>query len=283
MTAYSHEELERIRNATAYSVDEEKIGSVGNIYLDDDTGEASWVSVNTGWFGTSQSIVSLQGSRLDPEGDLRLSYAKDLVKDAPRVADDGHLAPEEERLFTHYNLGTSRGVADPDLDRDAARDRDVARELDRDRDRDLDRDLDVDRGREVRRDEGQSVTRSEEQLTVGTEQVRTGRARLRKYVTTEEQTVTVPVQKEVLSVERTPIADGERRGGTISDQGDQVEEIVLSEERPVVSKETVAVEEVSVGKDVVTEEHQLTEQVAKEHVDVDTDGDTGADGRATRR
>lgn len=262
---YSHDEIDRLHNATAYGSDGEKIGSVANVYLDDDTGEASWVSVTTGWFGTSQSFVPLQGSTYERDGDLRVPYTKDQVKDAPRVDADGHLSPEEEsRLYSHYSLDSTRRVADVDHDR---LDRDVNR--DGDRDEHVDRDV---RG-DVHRDDAQSVTRSEERLKVGTEEVQTGRARLRKYVTTEEQTVTVPVQREVLSVERTPIADGERRGDAITDTGEQVEEIVLREERPVVDKETVAVEEVSVGKDVVTEEHQVTEQVAKEHVDVDTEGD----------
>jgi len=118
------------------------------------------------------------------------------------------------------------------------------------------------------------VTASEERLNVDKEQVETGRARLRTYTTEEEQTVTVPVTKEKVLVERTP-ADG-RTGGTI-DADDQVDEVVTREERPVVTKETVDVEEVRLGKERVTENETVTDTVRKEHVEVDGDNVTDVD------
>lgn len=118
------------------------------------------------------------------------------------------------------------------------------------------------------------MTASEERLNVDKEQVETGRARLRTYTTEEEQTVTVPVTKEKVLVERTP-ADG-RTGGTI-DADDQVDEVVTREERPVVTKETVDVEEVRLGKERVTENETVTDTVRKEHVEVDGDNVTDVD------
>ena len=44
-----------------------KIGSVGQVYLDDETGQPDWVTVNTGLFGTRENFVPLRGSRF--EGD----------------------------------------------------------------------------------------------------------------------------------------------------------------------------------------------------------------------
>jgi len=114
------------------------------------------------------------------------------------------------------------------------------------------------------------MTRSEERLDVGTETREAGRARLRKYTTTETETVDVPVTKEKLSVERTP-ASGTTTTEPIQD-GDVTEEITLREERPVVEKETVAVEEVSVAKERVTETEQVSGEVRKEHADLDLDG-----------
>ena len=54
------------------------------------------------------------------------------------------------------------------------------------------------------------MTRSEEQLRVGTETVEAGRARLRKYVVTENVSTTVPVSHEEVRVEREPITDANR-------------------------------------------------------------------------
>ena len=79
------------------------------------------------------------------------------------------------------------------------------------------------------------MTRSEERLHVGTEQVETGRARLRKYIVTENVTQTVPVSHEEVRVEREPITDANR--GEAMSGGDLTEEeheVTLHAERPVV-------------------------------------------------
>ena len=91
--------------------------------------------------------------------------------------------------------------------------------------------------------------------------------------------MSVPVTKEKLVVERNPVA-GERSAAPIAD-ADQVEEITLREERAVVDKETVAVEEVRIGKEQVTEHEQVSAEVRKEHVDLDGDvtDDRGTLGR----
>jgi uncharacterized protein (TIGR02271 family) len=121
------------------------------------------------------------------------------------------------------------------------------------------------------------MTLSEERLNVDKESQEAGRARLRKYVTTDTETVTVPVKKEKLTVERNPV-EGARSGGTIS-EGDDIEDITLREERAVVDKETVDVEEVRVAKETVTEQQQVSGQVRKEHAEVE--GDVDAASRET--
>jgi hypothetical protein len=111
------------RGGQVVGSDGEKIGSIGQLYADDDTGEPTWVTVKTGLFGTSQSFIPVEGARIDGD-DLVVPYTKDHVKDAPRVEADGHLEPEEEdRLYAHYDRGTrtyseartDAGLADADL------------------------------------------------------------------------------------------------------------------------------------------------------------------------
>ncbi|WP_164201625.1 PRC-barrel domain-containing protein [Pseudarthrobacter sulfonivorans] len=115
------------RGGQVVGSDGEKIGSIGQLYADDDTGEPTWVTVKTGLFGTSQSFIPVEGARIDGD-DLVVPYTKDHVKDAPRVEADGHLEPEEEdRLYAHYDRGTrtyseartDAGLADADLAGDA--------------------------------------------------------------------------------------------------------------------------------------------------------------------
>ena len=119
------------------------------------------------------------------------------------------------------------------------------------------------------------MTRSEEQVRVGTETREAGRARLRKYVVTENVTTTVPVSREEVRLEREPITDANRdealRGGDITEEE---HEVILTEERPVVQKETVPVERVRVDKDTVTEQHEVDETVRKEQIELDESGTT---------
>jgi uncharacterized protein (TIGR02271 family) len=266
------------RNGNVVGSDGDKIGSIGQLYADDDTGEPTWVTVKTGLFGTSQSFVPVEGAHTQGD-DLVVPYTKEHVKDAPRVDVDGHLTPEEEdRLYTHYDRG-ARTYSDARNDVDLQGDADLNAGTPTagiGRDRDLtDRDLtDRDRGTVGHDTSGpntdDAMTRSEERLHVGTERETAGRARLRKYVTTEHVTKTVPVQREEVRLEREPITDANRgdamRGPDISEEE---HEVTLHEERPVVEKETVPVERVRLDKDVVQDEVRVDEEVRKEHIDAD--------------
>ncbi len=112
------------------------------------------------------------------------------------------------------------------------------------------------------------MTRSEERLHVGTETVQAGRARLRKYVVTENVTTTVPVSHEEVRVEREPITDANRDAALSGpDISEEQHEVTLSAERPVVQKEAVPVERVRLGTETVTEQHEVSEQVRKEQID----------------
>lgn len=256
---FTHDNIDRIIGADVIDATGDKVGSVGQVFLDDQTNQPSWITVNTGLFGTKETFIPLDGANLD--GDvIRIGHEKGFIKDAPNVdADNGHLSPaEEQELYRYYNLehGTA-GYADRDV---VEGDRTVA---DRDRvetDRHVEGDVDA--------------TARAERLNVGTEQVEAGRARIRKYVTTEQQQVTVPVQKEKLVVEREAVDGRPVAGGIDARDGEVVdEEITLREERPVVSKETVETEHVRIGKETVTENQVVSGEVAQEHIEVE-----GAEG-----
>lgn len=244
-------DVARIQGATAHGSSGEKIGKVGQLYLDDQTSEPSWITVSTGFFGMSESFVPLQGAQFHGD-DIRLAYNKEQVKNAPRIDRDQHLdLDQEQELFRHYGLGamhgTERGMHGT-TGQTEGRDRGAGRTTDKEH----------------------AMTLLEERLAAGKERVETGRVRLRKYTTTHTEQVDVPVTKEKLVVERTP-ASGEATNRPIKDSGEQVEEVTLHEERPVVTKETVPVEEVRVGKERVTETENVSGEVRKEHADLDVD------------
>jgi uncharacterized protein (TIGR02271 family) len=121
---------------------------------------------------------------------------------------------------------------------------------------------------------GDAMTRSEERLNVGTEQVTTGKARLRKWVETEHQQVEVPVRKEKVRLETEPVTKdnlGEAYSGP--DITEDEHEVTLTEERPVVETEAVPVERVRVTKDVEEQTQTVGGEVRKERVGLDSDQD----------
>ncbi len=118
------------------------------------------------------------------------------------------------------------------------------------------------------------MTRSEEKVRTGKEKVTTGKARLRKWVETEEVRRESAAHKEKVRLEREPIADANRdkalRGQDISEEE---HEVTLTEERPVVAKETVPVERVRLTKDTEQAEERVSEKVRKERIAADGDVD----------
>jgi uncharacterized protein (TIGR02271 family) len=282
-------DIDTLYSATAVDRDGDKLGKVGQVYVSDDGRQPLFVTVHTGLFGTKQSFVPLQGA--DLRGDtVTLQYDKDTIKGAPNIDDDGALSDDEqETLFDYYDGrsgGTASGVGTTtaglgtgvDTDR-----RDGFTGTDTDDTRgagftDTDR-TDTDRSTVGHDTSGpttdDAMTRSEEHLNVGTQRLESGRVRLRKHVVTERETVNVPVSHEEVRLEREPITDA-NRGDALSgpDLSDEEHEVVLTEERPVVEKETVPVERVRLDKEQVTENRQVTEDVR--HEEIDTDGDTTA-------
>jgi len=241
----------------------EKIGKINDIYVDEQTGEPEWLAVNTGLFGTSVSFVPLTGATRVGD-DLQVQVAKDQVRDAPTAAADGQLTYDEEaRLYAYYGLsyGQPATTAAPTTAAPATAAPPMAAPA---------------TAAPATGATDNAMTRSEERLNVGTERVQTGRARLRKYIVTENQTMTVPVEREEVRLEREPITDaniGDAMSGP--DLSEDEHEVTLTEERPVVNKETVPVERVRLDTDTVTENREVSEEVRKEQIDFD--GESGRD------
>jgi len=96
---------------TAIDSDGDQIGKVGQVYLDDAAGQPEWVTVSTGMFGTRESFAPLASASVR-DGQLVLAVPKQLVKDAPNIDDDGHLADTE--VAAHLDPASGRGTRDTD-------------------------------------------------------------------------------------------------------------------------------------------------------------------------
>ncbi len=242
----TQDDIHRIAGTDVYDADGDKIGTAGQVYLDNHSGAPEWVSVRTGLFGTKESFVPLQGARLGGDR-LEVAFGKERVKDAPRIDVDGSLTPaEESELYTYYGL-SAHGERSADGRAHTA----------------------FDTGHDTSGPTTDTaMTRSEEHLVAGTRSEEVGTARLRKYVVTEQQQVDVPVYREEVRLEREPITDANidaaMAGPAISEEE---HEVVLRRERAKVGTEAVPVERVRLGKETVTEQQTVSGEVRKEQIE----------------
>jgi uncharacterized protein (TIGR02271 family) len=234
------------KGRTAVDTDGGKLGTIEEIYLDAQTQQPEWALIQTGMFGNKSSFMPLEGATSSGD-DIKAPYSKDQVKDAPKVDPDGELSRDEESaLYSHYGInydesdtstGTEQGTVGHDTSGPTTDD---------------------------------AMTRSEQELKVGTTSRESGRARLVKHVVTEDVTQTVPVRREEVRVEREPITDANRDAATAGGEITSEEhEVVLHDEEVVVEKNVVPKERVRLDKDVVTDEQQVDETLQKEQIETE--------------
>jgi uncharacterized protein (TIGR02271 family) len=247
--------------------DGEKLGTIDEIYIDDETRQPEWIAVKTGLFGSKVSFVPITDAHRQGD-DVAVPFSKGDVKDAPNADADGALSQEEEEaLYRHYGYEYSEARSDSGLPAgDRATTGDSGGRFSTDRDRDA---VGHDTSGPTTDD---AMTRSEEELRVDTARRESGRARLRKYVVTEEQSVDVPVQREEVRIEREPITDANRGAALDGPEiSEEEHEVVLHEDVPVVDKQVVPKERVRLDTETVTDDAQVTEQVRKERIDAGGD------------
>lgn len=240
--ALTREDIATWRGRDLVASDGSKLGRIEEIYLDTETNEPEWALVHTGLFGTKQTFVPVRNASPDDDR-LRVPYDKSKIKDAPSIEPDGELSRSEEaQLYRHYGLNYSETRSDaPPVGEDIS-------------------------GPET----DDAMTRSEEELRVGTRERESGRVRLRKYIVTDEVQQTVPVKREEIRVDREPITDENRdRAYSGGDLTEEEHEVTLHTEEPVVEKRTVPKERVRLDKDVEVDESTVSEEVRREEIDVD--------------
>lgn len=251
--------------------DGKKIGSIGQVYLDDDGGQPAWITANTGFFGSGESFAPLADATIQGD-DVQVAYSKDMVKDAPHSDDaDGHLSENQEAdLYRYYSLNSARAeqpLFDQDGDTNAV-DLDAGTTG-----TEADSVTGTGAGHDTSGpDTDNAMTRSEERLHVGTRQQAAGKARLRKYIVSEQVTETVPVSHDEVRVTREPITDA-NLGDALSggDLTEEEHEVTLMADQVVTEKETVPVDRIRLDTETVTEQQQVTEDVRKEQIEMDGD------------
>ncbi len=232
-------------------------------HLDVDTGAPEWAAVTTGMVGGHAILVPLAVAST-AQDEVSVPYSTDLITRAPHHNPAGQLSTEEEaELFAHYGVPYSGDTVTADVRQTGTAGAAQTERADHP-------------GGPGREPSGPTtdaaMTRSEEQLRVGTRSEETGRARLRKYVVSETVSQTVPVSHEELRVQRQPITHTDReqiRGGV--ELSEEEHEVILHAEKPVVGTETVPVERVRLATDTITGEQTVSAQVRQEQIEQVTD------------
>jgi uncharacterized protein (TIGR02271 family) len=215
-------------------IDGAKLGKIHDIYLDTGTDQPQWLAVK---IGAVVALVPFTGAKTQGNV-MRVAYTMDRIQEAPTVDDAESLSHDDEAgLYRHYGLEQPDGDCGHDLSGPTT---------------------------------DHAMTRSEEELVVGTATVETGRARLRKWVETEPVTRAAVVSHEEVRVEREPITDANRdralRGPEISEEE---HELVPHEQRPAVQEAVVAKERVRLAKETVTSETEINDELRKERIETE--------------
>jgi uncharacterized protein (TIGR02271 family) len=249
----SVERFAELRGAPVYDSSGDKIGTVEELFWDEETRKPEWIGIGTGMFGTKRVLVPVAGANADGDA-VTVPYSKDQVKDSPDIDVDEISESTEQELYAHYGLDYSEARSGSGLPAGG-----------------LDTGMEADQVDSLGDDaEGPaSVTRSEEELAVGKRSVEAGQVRVRKWVETEPVTADVELTRERAHVVREqidqPIDDAEI--------GEEEIGVTLREEEAVVGKQVVAKERIGLETDVETRTETATDELRKERVDIEGDVD----------
>lgn len=278
-----------------------KIGEAGHVFLDDDTGQPEWVTVKTGMFGSNETFIPIAEAKVSGDH-LEVPYPKHKVKDAPNVDVDagGHLsAQEEHRLYDYYGLawdtawreanqpgeggwargkggegqaatGTAAAAAGTAGTKATGPKTGTARTGEAEFAKGAGTSGAV--GSKTPADTGReslAMTRFEEHMQVGVERREVGRARLRKYVVTEEEQQTIPVHHQEVRIEREPITDANRAEAMRADMTEEEQEVTLYADRPVIETRMEPVERVRLTTEDHVEQETVRGTVRKERIEAE--------------
>jgi uncharacterized protein (TIGR02271 family) len=250
---FTEEVEDRYVGYTVYDRSYEKIGSVDDLFVDEND-SPEYIGVKMGFLGTRTTLIPFQIARVnDARQIIEVSADKETVKNGPTFDDDREITPEfENEVYFYYGLertstiersGThgayyaeqstqTTGVADPT---------------------------------DVSDEDGVRVQRIEEELRVGTRERKAGSIRVRKRVRTDREHIEVPTRHEEVTVERT-LVEGEASEAEI---GEDEVVVPVTEEEVVVHKRPVLKEEVRIRKEVVEYTEVVEEDVRREEVEVE--------------
>ncbi len=90
--------------ADALDMQDDRIGEINQVYVDEQTDHPTWVSVRLGLLSGAEVLVPLEDAEWD-ERSLHVAVERRVAREAPRKEMDEPLTLEEQdRLYTHYGI-----------------------------------------------------------------------------------------------------------------------------------------------------------------------------------
>lgn len=251
-----------IKSFSVYDYTNDKIGSVYDIIVDE-TGRFRYLVLDTGFWIFGKKVLL-------PVGRAKIDYAQERVYARGLTKEQAETLPEydedmtidhgyEERVRMVY-----RGTEYNNNDNVEVDGTEVTGAYDREPSLYAHQDTDNDH---------QSLKLYEERLVANKERFRTGTVTVGKRVETETASVSVPVEKERVIVERTtPTSTSVVTPGDNAFRDGEVARVEVYEETADIEKQAFVREEVNVRKEVEHDTVEARETIRREELDIETDG-----------
>ena len=271
-----------IKSYSVYDYDNDKIGSVHDIIVDE-TGRFRYLVIDTGFWIFGKKVLL-------PIGRANVDYSQERVYAQGFTKEQAENLPEyDDNMTIDYDYEdrvrrTYRGV---DYDADStvnpkevagydsgAYNKEGTSAYNKEGTFDYDREPSLYGHQESGIENRQSLKLYEERLVANKDRFRAGAVTIGKRVETETANVSVPVEKERVVIERTTPTDG-----TVVTPGDasfntgEVSRVEVYEETADIKKQAFVREEVNVRKEVEKDVVSANETIRREELDVETDGD----------
>jgi len=268
-------QAEQLLGARVTGSDGKVIGTVEQVFRDDADGTPAWARIRSGKTGR---FVPVSTGEMTPEG-LRVPFDSRKVMAGPNIDAGQHMsAAQAEEIRKYYGITVPEQKAPP---REAPSRQAPSRSSQSyqapsrpsqsyqapSRQAPYGQAPYGQRGRAT---EQEWLVRQEERLEVDKETVETGRVRLHKYVDVEPVQETVRTFHDEYDIERITVTAQDRISGDI---GEEEQEIILYEERPVPRKEIVPVERIRLRTKRIEEDSVVRDELRRERVEVEPEQD----------
>lgn len=283
-----------IKGYSVYSEGDEKIGSIGDILVDED-GRFRYFVVDLGfWIFGKKVLMPVGRARIDSHAErVYTSMSREQADNLPEFHEDMAMDYDyEERVrgvYRNPSMSSSNvGMASPSVDTvaplETSASLDTSAPLDTTRERAAATPAPAAYSRDTYRydqepdlfdttqPERDTLRLYEERLIANKRRVKTGEVTVGKYVETETERVSIPVEKERVVIERVTPTDAGRpvAPGEATFREGEVARMEIYEETPDVQKEAFVREEVKVRKEVDREIVTAEETVRREELDINT-------------